>query len=465
MSRQIASVLHQIPSFLPAPVGRSILQRKCACGQHTVAGGECEECRKKREGTLQRATISTAPTNDVPPVVHDVLSSPGQPLDAGTRAFMEPRFGHDFSRVRVHTDAKAAESAQTVNALAYTVGRDVVFGTGQYRPARSSGRQLLAHELVHTVQQAFSSTAKLAAKAEGVVLSSLQEAEREADAVAQHMATGQWGGEISVQQPEPTLQRQEVHGSSTVSVRSPAAEEFITQESDIQAGLAGRPLLPAEIALARPIFRNTIDYSRVRLIPTSVAEFTTVGNNIRVSRNFTISEPFFAETFIHELTHIWQYQHGGTSYISVSLAAQIAASLKTPSRNFAYDYQITPDKSFFSFLPEQQGLIVQNYFAMLRDKAEPRGLQSYRGNHPNLAACAQDRSCFPLLSWQDRQAEIARELPLHEPLLRQMQTALPETEADILLLRASEVMQTPHEELEPQERRLTPIKSVLQITF
>ena len=130
-----------------------LLQRKCACGQHTVAGGECEECRKKREDTLQRAAVSAAPVNGVPPIVHDVLSSSGQPLDAGTRAFMEPRFGFDFSRVRVHTDARAAESAQAVNALAYTVGHNVVFGTGQYVPGTSSGRRLLAHELTHVVQQ------------------------------------------------------------------------------------------------------------------------------------------------------------------------------------------------------------------------------------------------------------------------------------------------------------------------
>ena len=88
------------PSFTPVQTG--LLQRNCACGQHTVAGGECEECRQKREGMLQRASVSAAPVNSVPPIVHDVLSSPGQALDTGTRAFMEPRFGHDFSQVRVH---------------------------------------------------------------------------------------------------------------------------------------------------------------------------------------------------------------------------------------------------------------------------------------------------------------------------------------------------------------------------
>lgn len=92
-----------------------------------------------------------------PPIVHEALASPGRPLDEETRAFMEPRFGHDFSRVRLHTDARAAESAEAVNALAYTVGQDIVFGAGQYQPGTSEGRRLIAHELAHTVQQQSSS--------------------------------------------------------------------------------------------------------------------------------------------------------------------------------------------------------------------------------------------------------------------------------------------------------------------
>jgi hypothetical protein len=82
-----------------------------------------------------------------------VLHSPGRPLDAATRASLEPRFGHDFSRVRIHADAKAAESARAVAAHAYTVGSDVVFGAGRYTPGTESGRRLLAHELAHTIQQ------------------------------------------------------------------------------------------------------------------------------------------------------------------------------------------------------------------------------------------------------------------------------------------------------------------------
>src|SRR6266567_3648743 len=114
-----------------SPVAGGILQRRCACGQHTH-GGELDS---------------------VPPIVHEVLRSPGQPLDVKTRAFFEPRFGHNFSQVRVHADARAAESADAVAALAYTVDRDIVFSAGQYNPSISAGQQVLAHELAHVVQQ------------------------------------------------------------------------------------------------------------------------------------------------------------------------------------------------------------------------------------------------------------------------------------------------------------------------
>src|SRR2546430_4522328 len=127
-TRSQVQVKDSPPSF--TPVRRGLLQRKCACGGTPGPTGECEACRKKR---LQRksnnAAIETQNESEVPPIVHEVLRSPGQPLDRETRAFMEPRFGHDFSNVRVHTDAKAAESACAVSALAYTVGADIGVGS------------------------------------------------------------------------------------------------------------------------------------------------------------------------------------------------------------------------------------------------------------------------------------------------------------------------------------------------
>jgi hypothetical protein len=138
------------PSFTPVPKG--LLQRKCACGGAAGLAGKCGGCDREKL-TLQRRATDRATPDEVPPIVHEVLNSSGQTLDTDTRTFMESRFDHDFSRVRVHTDDKAARSAQAVNALAYTVGKNIVFQGGEYAPGTMAGKQLLAHELAHTVQQ------------------------------------------------------------------------------------------------------------------------------------------------------------------------------------------------------------------------------------------------------------------------------------------------------------------------
>lgn len=93
--------------------------------------------------------------------------SSGQPLPASERAFFEPRFGHDFSRVRIHADAAATASARSYGALAYTYGQDIVFGAGQYAPGTAAGRQLLAHELAHVTQQPLPAASPLIRRQEG----------------------------------------------------------------------------------------------------------------------------------------------------------------------------------------------------------------------------------------------------------------------------------------------------------
>ncbi len=87
------------------------------------------------------------------PVRDVVQSGGGSPLDAGARSFLEPRMGADFSDVRVHTGPRADESARSISAQAYTVGNNVVFRDGGYRPDTPAGRHVLAHELAHVVQQ------------------------------------------------------------------------------------------------------------------------------------------------------------------------------------------------------------------------------------------------------------------------------------------------------------------------
>ena len=91
-------------------------------------------------------------TEMVPPVCK-ALTSPGRPLEPALRQDMEQRFGYDFSAVRVHTDAAAEQSAQDINAHAYTLGHDIVFGAGQFAPGTHEGQRLIAHELTHVVQQ------------------------------------------------------------------------------------------------------------------------------------------------------------------------------------------------------------------------------------------------------------------------------------------------------------------------
>ena len=104
--------------------------------------------------TAGNATVSAALEEQETSPVKDVVGSGGgAPLDKDTRGLMESRLGADFSDVRVHTDAKASESAQSVQAHAYTVGSDVVFQSGKYEPESDSGKRMLAHELTHVVQQ------------------------------------------------------------------------------------------------------------------------------------------------------------------------------------------------------------------------------------------------------------------------------------------------------------------------
>ncbi len=172
-----------------------VLQRQCSggCGNHTVAGGQCQNCKKRKDnlqrqlhlgeahdvyeqeadrvadrvlaspsdGRVQNAPLQVqrftgAPGGDpvsVPPSVDRTLSASGQPLATPLRRDMEHRFGHDFSRVRVHSSPSAAQSAAEINANAYTVGHDIVFGAGRFNPGTNEGRHLLAHELTHVVQQ------------------------------------------------------------------------------------------------------------------------------------------------------------------------------------------------------------------------------------------------------------------------------------------------------------------------
>jgi Domain of unknown function (DUF4157) len=183
----------QAPKKTPLAIRNGILRRTCACGTHTVAGADCPVCAS-HTGIIQRklavgrstdplereadrvaeqvmATPSPSLISATPPriqrhrepasgeltaapaSVDQILAGSGRPLDPPLREEMEHRFQQDFSRVRVHTDASAAQSAHELNAHAYTAGHHVVFGEDRFAPQREAGRRLLAHELTHVVQQ------------------------------------------------------------------------------------------------------------------------------------------------------------------------------------------------------------------------------------------------------------------------------------------------------------------------
>jgi len=115
---------------------------------------KCSGCEGEEE-TIQRKPLPSTGGAAFQSAGHvrDAISAGGRPLDAQTRGFFEPRLGYDLSRVRVHTDGRAAESARELNAHAYALGHDVVFGAGRFAPETHEGRTLIAHELAHVVQQ------------------------------------------------------------------------------------------------------------------------------------------------------------------------------------------------------------------------------------------------------------------------------------------------------------------------
>ncbi len=124
----------------------------------------------------QQAARPAASALAAPPGVQAALASPGRPLEPGLRKDMEQRFGHDFSRVRIHADQAAQRSAQALAAKAYTVGEQLVFGAGLYAPSTGAGRRLLAHELAHVVQQ--QGTAAIVQRDDNAAARKKQEAER-----------------------------------------------------------------------------------------------------------------------------------------------------------------------------------------------------------------------------------------------------------------------------------------------
>jgi hypothetical protein len=327
-------------SIDPTPIRPLSIQRKCQ---------GCEDEKKLRRHTQTPHTENPGSGLDT---VAATLRQGGRPLDASTRSFFEPRFGVDFSAVRIHTDTQASRSAEAINALAYTAGHNVIFRRGYYDPSGDSGRRLLAHELTHVVQQGGSAPGKVLRQDAGI------------------------------------------------SVRSPTLEIAALRSQQFMS-FGGSPLLPAERSIAASVFGSSLNLDAVRIVySTVVAAPTTLGNSIRVPPGYTM--PHYV--LIHELTHIWQYQAMGSGYISDSLWHQTAATVSslvttgTADRSGAYRYTIVRGQNFNVYSAEQQASIVEDFFLSPTLQADPE----YR------RLIAQVRAARPLnvgqAFWEERAA-------------------------------------------------------------
>ena len=210
--------------------GVRVLQRRCACGSRAESEGTCSECAEK-EGMLQRKSLSGRAL-EAPAIVDDVLRAPGQPLDSESRSFMESRFGYDFSGVRIHSDEQAHRSAEATAAEAYTVGRDIVFASGRYSPHTAAGKELLAHELTHVVQQ------QSAAPTSGAItMGGIDEHEVNADTTAAAVISGNVRN-ATIGTANVGLQRAPAGPKPTSDTETPCLEEVVGEDipSLLQAG-------------------------------------------------------------------------------------------------------------------------------------------------------------------------------------------------------------------------------------
>ncbi|UCC30014.1 MAG: DUF4157 domain-containing protein [Phycisphaerales bacterium] len=163
LSRPISALNGPLPSRFQvrAQIGSPLIQRmcpECEDGLHRQPMEEQQEEQIIRAKEISRRTPKVTP--DVQAQI-DGMRASGQPLPESVRVFFEPRFGYDFTGVRLHPDFGAASAASQVNARAFTVGRDIVFGTGQYAPGKVAGKSLMAHELTHVLQQQNTTTPSL----------------------------------------------------------------------------------------------------------------------------------------------------------------------------------------------------------------------------------------------------------------------------------------------------------------
>lgn len=370
-----------------APTAGGVLQRKCDCGD-TRAGGAAEGV-----GSLQRSPAGTGEPATTPPITDDVLASAGQPLDAATRAYMEPRFRHDFSQVRVHTDAKAAESARLVNARAYTVGNHLVFGAGRFATGSFDGRKLLAHELTHTIQQT-GMGADLAALSD-------RSAEREAERNGADVAAGS-AARVDGRAQIGVMQKDDDNALDEKAKKIIEAGKDTSKPIDQRAIDAVNSIVKAyyDPALVEKVI---YDESTPGLKTSPIGKDRDIKGQITVGKYFIENIDSFGRRVLqvgHELQHVQQQRAG------------MGGSAKKNEREFlAFHWEATqPEKTGTGKMPHATRVALidealKNYYCMPEadqkthaDKKDAllklRGTEETASGHPHTeppAACTRKK--------------------------------------------------------------------------
>ena len=371
-----------------APIRPGLSQR---CG-----GTPCgNRVHRDDQHPLSQGRTRDAQPAAVPPIVPEALRSPSQPLEPSTRAFFEPRFGHDFSRVRVHTDVKAAQSARAINAVAYTVGDHIAFDASHSAMRTPHAQTVLAHELTHVVQQRSGARHHQALRLAAIDSAAEREAARTGDLLARGGSAGPINGDTN----QGVVHRaigdilaggaiRAIAGAAIGSLFGPIGA-LIGAGVGLLGGLAAgevagaerRTLTTTERAEATKVFGTSLDMSKVHIAESSVMSaggfartpFDTVYFPPGTSRL-----PFsdFMPWLIHELTHVWQYQHG----ISVTEKLWWALHGQT-----AYDYggeaglrtAALANKRFLDFNTEQQASIAGDFYRAQRDGRDTSAYQPF----------------------------------------------------------------------------------------
>lgn len=402
-----------------APVG---VQRLCA---------ECEQVQRQpieeEEELLQTKEIAGRTPVVTPRIAADIaaMRGRGEPLPASECAFFGPRFGRDFSQVRIHTGPAAIAAARAIGARAFTVGDHIAFGRNEYRPESNDGRQLIAHELTHTQQQSDADPPvrrdllayetdrvetpgpqielepkepEISARFEGngpeieAALASLIRLET----VALRRADGAMYFSVAPDVPNKrTLDfiareiRRSLHAAGFA--KAPDMAQAITQrhatslysgqriisvgqmtsrESDLVVHQLSRPLTNFELSEARMVYRGGLDLSNYKVVENPIG---SIGGYVRAVRGALMVPPGFPARsrfmplLIHELMHEWQYQHG------YSVLANVWRAITK-----SYDYGGEPaliaaaksGSSITSFNTEQQGEIMEDLYERTKSRKD-----------------------------------------------------------------------------------------------